>query len=108
MTTTYDHNGDTLTVDGPLAGTADTTRYRYDASRRMVGVIGPDPDGAGAGLHRAQKVTYDIDGSPTLTEVGTTTGYGDAAWTGFVSLQQAATQYDPLKRPVTTRVQAGE
>ena len=107
VTTAYDHNGDTLTVDGPLSGTADTTRYRYDASRRMVGVIGPDPDGAGAGLHRAQRVTYDVDGSPTLTEVGTTTGYGDAAWTGFVSLQQAATQYDPLKRPVTTRVQAG-
>ena len=37
--------GNLLTVDGPLAGDADTTRYRYDAARRLVAVISPDPDG---------------------------------------------------------------
>jgi hypothetical protein len=40
---TYDDIGNMLTVDGPLSGTADTTRYRYDAGRRLIGAAGPDP-----------------------------------------------------------------
>jgi YD repeat-containing protein len=42
-TTTYDINGDPLTVDGPLPGPGDTTRYVYDAMRRRVGIIDPNP-----------------------------------------------------------------
>ncbi len=40
---TYDVAGNLLTVDGPLAGTADTTRYRYNLDRELVGIVGPDP-----------------------------------------------------------------
>ena len=32
----YDMIGNVLTVDGPLPGTADTTRLRYDADRELV------------------------------------------------------------------------
>lgn len=34
----YDAVGNRITIDGPLAGTGDTTRYRYDAARRLIGV----------------------------------------------------------------------
>ena len=53
---TYDAHGNLLTVDGPLSGTADTVRYRYDAARRRIGTISPDPDGAGALKHRAARI----------------------------------------------------
>lgn len=33
---TYDAIGNMLTVDGPLSGSADTTRYRYDAARYLL------------------------------------------------------------------------
>ena len=33
---TYDALGNLLTVDGPLSGTADTTRYRYNGSSKRV------------------------------------------------------------------------
>jgi len=67
---TYDDFGNLLTVDGPLAGSADTVRYRYDAARRVVGVVGPDPDGGGSLKHRAIRYTYDAAGRPTIVEQG--------------------------------------
>ncbi len=45
---TYDSIGNLITVDGPLAGAADTTKYRYDAANQPVEVTDPDPDGTGA------------------------------------------------------------
>lgn len=92
-TTTWDANGDPLTVDGPLASTADTTRYFHDAMRQQVGQIGPDPDGAGPQLHPATRTTYDGDGQPTFVEQGTTTGQTDPAWAAFTSLQAVQTYY---------------
>lgn len=44
----YDMIGNLVTVDGPLAGTDDTTTAIYDGLRRVIGTISPDPDGAGA------------------------------------------------------------
>jgi YD repeat-containing protein len=85
---TYDAVGNLLTVDGPLSGASDTTRYRYDAARQLVGVIGPDPDGGSALKHRAVRVTYNADGRPTLVEQGTVDSQSDAHWAAFASLQQ--------------------
>ncbi len=90
---TYDAMGNLSTVDGPLAGAADTTTYRYDADRRRVGVISADPDGAGALKRRAQKVTYDGAGRTTLVETGTVNGTTDTDWAAFVSAQQLTTIY---------------
>lgn len=78
----YDNVGNLLTVDGPLAGTADTVRYRYDAGRQLVGVIGPDPDGGGALKHRAQRIGYNLDGQVTTVERGTVNGQSDGDWAG--------------------------
>ncbi|MFY0400997.1 MULTISPECIES: RHS repeat-associated core domain-containing protein, partial [Brevundimonas] len=104
---TYTPSGDVATVNGPLAGTADTTTYRYDNARQLVGVIGPDPDGAGALLRRAQRYTYNPRGQVTLAEAGTVTGTSDANWAAFASLQKSAVTYDAYGRPTHQRQQSG-
>ncbi len=91
---TYDNIGNLLTVDGPLSGSADTTRYRYDADRAIVGVVGPDPDGAGGRDYPATRITYNGDGQATMVEQGTVTSQSDGAWAAFSSLQQRNTSYN--------------
>ncbi len=102
---TYDPNGDVATVDGPLAGSSDTTMYRYDAARQPVGVVGPDPDGGGASLNRARRMTYDARGQVTLVEAGTTPGYTDPNWASFATLQRQEIGYDGYGRPLVVRQQ---
>lgn len=97
--TTYDAVGNVLTVDGPLAGAADTTRYVYDAMRQSVGVIGPD-DGVGAVLFGATRITYNADGAVIASEQGTTAGQTDGDWAAFSSLRTATTAYDAQGRKV--------
>jgi RHS repeat-associated protein len=95
-TVTYDVFGNLLTVDGPLSGTADTTRYRYDAARRTVGMAGPIT--YWTGKHRATRVTYNVMNQPTLVEAGTVTSQSDPAWAAFAPLTKAQTVYDALNR----------
>ncbi|MCX8477456.1 MAG: hypothetical protein MT490_16830, partial [Sphingomonas sp.] len=104
---TYDDTGNVLTVDGPLAGTADTVRYRYDNVRQQIGATSPDPDGAGALKPRAQKVTYDPKGRVTQVEIGNVNSQSDADWAGFTSLQQVVTTYDGADRKVQVSSTAG-
>lgn len=104
---TWDSVGNRLTVDGPLSGSDDTTRYRYDAGRQLVGVVAPDPDGAGALKFRATRYAYNLDGQKTSTEQGTVTAQSDAAWAAMTVLQQATTDYDSLGRPVKQAFIAG-
>ncbi|HEY0113197.1 MAG TPA: RHS repeat-associated core domain-containing protein [Allosphingosinicella sp.] len=103
-TSTYDNVGNVLTVDGPLSGSADTTRYRYDNVRQLVGVAGPDPDGTGALKHRAQRVTYNADGQVTKAENGTVNSQSDSDWAAFASLEAVETGYDAGGRPVTAKL----
>ena len=97
-TFTYVALGNKLTEDGPLAGTADTSRWRYDAIRQVVGVVGPDPDGAGALKFRATRNTYDTAGRLVKVEVGTVNSPSDADWALFSPIQTVETAYDPLDR----------
>lgn len=101
---TWDRIGNRLTIDGPLSGTADTTRYRYDDARQIIGVIGPDPDGSGALKHRAARLTYNPDGLVTLTELGTVNDQTDAAWTAFSTLQRTASSYNATGLKMSDRV----
>lgn len=103
----YDSVGNRLTVDGPLTGTADTTRTRFDAARQVIGVVGPDPDGSGALLHRAQRLTYNADGQVTKAESGTVTAQSDTAWTNFSSLEAVDYTYDANARPTTAELSSG-
>lgn len=95
---TYDLSGNLITVDGPLSGTNDTTTFRYDADRNQVGAISADPDGSGARKRRATKTTYNSDGQPTVSEVGTVDGTSDTDWAAFVSAQQVTATYDANAR----------
>lgn len=104
---TYDSVGNRLTVDGPLTGTADTTRTRYDAARQVIGVVGPDPDAAGALKHRAQRATYNLDGQVTKSENGTVNSQSDADWANFASLEAVETGYDANARAVTQKLTSG-
>jgi RHS repeat-associated protein len=104
-TFTWTPNGDLATVDGPLPGAADTTQYRYDDARQLIGVVGPDPDGGGALLNRATRYTYSPRGQVTLIEAGTTSGYTDPNWAAFSVLQRQERTYDGYGRPIAVRAQ---
>ncbi|WP_343794651.1 RHS repeat-associated core domain-containing protein [Brevundimonas kwangchunensis] len=104
---TYTANGDVEYVDGPVSGTADTTRVIYDDARQVVGVIGPGPEGAGAGAHRAQRMTYNPRGQVTVAETGNTAGYSDSNFASFTPVLRSETGYDAYGRPVVTRQQTG-
>lgn len=96
---TYDVAGNLLTVDGPLAGDADTTRLRYNLNRELVGIVGPDPDGGGVLKHRAQRTTIDGRGLVTKVETGNVNSPSDADWAAFTSAQEVQTLYDSNRRP---------
>lgn len=98
-TVTYDARGNLNTVDGPLAGTADTTKYRYDAGDQLLGVTSPDPDGTGAMLPRAIRLTHRPDGQVSREEIGTVTDQSDAAWANFAPLQTVDITFDSNSRP---------
>lgn len=103
---TYNGMGDILTVDGPLAGTADTTRYRY-SGRRLVGVVAPDPDGTGPRKHAAKRLSYNAIGQVTGAELGTVNSQSDADWANFVSLQKVTSTYDGNARKVKDQLTGG-
>jgi RHS repeat-associated protein len=100
----YDPVGNLETVDGPLAGTADSARFYYDAARQLTGAVGPDPDGAGAMKRRAVKTTYNLLGQPTIVERGTVADQSATAFTSFVRLEKSETVYDQWGRPIEARL----
>jgi RHS repeat-associated protein len=104
---TYTNWGDVQTVDGPLPGSADTTRTYYDSMRRPTGVVGPDPDAGGSLKYRAVRTTYNTVGQPTVVERGTVTNQGDSAFSTFVALEKQDTEYDQHARPVKQRAWDG-
>jgi hypothetical protein len=104
---TYDAKGDLLTVDGPLSGTADTTRLRYNGARQTIGAISPDPDGGGPHKHRAQRVSYGAWGQAIKAESGTVNSQSDSDWAAFSPLEAVETGYDGNARPVTQKLLAG-
>ncbi|HEX7115417.1 MAG TPA: RHS repeat-associated core domain-containing protein [Steroidobacter sp.] len=107
---TYDSIGNRVTVDGPLAGTADTTRTYYNAHREIIGVIDPDPDGSGPLLHRAVRTLYNGRGQRTVVEKGTTTSQSSSfptAFSGFVTLERTETRYNGFGLPADTIVWSG-
>jgi RHS repeat-associated protein len=104
---TYDHVSNLLTVDGPLAGTGDTTRYRYDTRRRMVGMVGPDPDGVGSLKHRASRLGYNLDDQVTLTERGTVNSQSDGDWAAMTVSETVTSTFDANALKVTDILSAG-
>jgi RHS repeat-associated protein len=103
----YDSHGNVSTVDGPLTGAADTTKYRYDAVDQLVGITSPDPDGAGTGQPmRAIRVTYRPDGQVSKQELGTVATQSDSDWNNFAPLETADIGFDTNSRPITNQLSA--
>lgn len=104
---TYNDWGDQITQDGPLPGSADTIRTRYDAMRRVVGVISPDPDGAGPLVHRAVRTIYDGVSRVMKVERGTVNSQSDADWNAFAALESTENVRDSIGRVVATIKKGG-
>tara|TARA_B100000508_G_scaffold60333_1_gene47217 strand:- start:251843 stop:256078 length:4236 start_codon:yes stop_codon:yes gene_type:complete len=103
-TLAYDAVGNILTVDGPLSGSADLTRTRYDDLRRVIGQVGPDPDGGGPLKHAASRTTYDSSGRVRMVEFGTVTSQSDAAWNNFARRDYQLVTYDNNHRVTHSRL----
>lgn len=104
---TYDARGNVTQVDGPLSGTGDTAITRYDGARQVVGVVDPDPDGAGSRVPAAQRITFNADGTVAQVETGSVSDQSDTAWTNFSSQRQTAITYDDAGRRVQQEFEAG-
>ncbi len=104
---TYDNVGNRTLVDGPLSGTADSTRYRYDVARQLVGITSPDPDGTGPNSPEAVRLTYRADGQVSKKELGTVVDQTDSAWANFSTLQTTDITFDANGRPIETQLSAG-
>lgn len=103
---TYDNVRNLTSVDGPLAGASDTIAYKYDALRRKVGEIGPDPDGAGSLVPSAKRLVYDGWGYLSQEQVGTVTDQTDAAWANFSLAQEKVTVNDAAGRPLRVKTRS--
>jgi RHS repeat-associated protein len=105
-TTTYDAVGNIRSVDGPLSGTADTSYARYDAIRRPLGQVSPDPDGGGPLKARASRVTYNSDGTTASVEQGTDTAPANTDFSGFTTAQRVDYGYDTYHRRIKSVLSA--
>jgi RHS repeat-associated protein len=103
----YDSIGNLTTVDGPLPGVADVTVFRFDALRRQVGIVHPDPDGAGPRIPAAIRNSYDPQSRLVTVETGTVSSQSDAAWAGFVTATTTTTTYDDGSRPIKIALSGG-
>ena len=104
---TYDAVGNLLTDDGPLSGTADTIRYRYN-SRPAAG----RHDRPGPGRWRRAPPSRATDhlsrsGLPTKQERGTVNSQSDGDWAAFASLEEVQQAYDSHARPIVQRMVSG-
>ena len=102
VTNSYDALGNLIAVDGPLSGSADTSRFAYNANRQQIATVSPDPDGSGALKPQASRTRYDAMGRVIMLESGTVNSVTDTALSKFVSLEKTATEYDAMGRPVLT------
>ncbi|MFN4358659.1 RHS repeat domain-containing protein [Sphingopyxis alaskensis] len=94
VTYAYDDRRNLVSVDGPLAGSDDTTTYIYDAQNRRRGAIGPDPDGAGSRLRGAERYTFDSASRVTKIESGTATAASEAALNAMTVYQTVDIVFD--------------
>lgn len=95
---TYDARSNIASVDGPLAGTADTTYYFYGPNNLYFGMIEPDPDGAGTRPRRAERRTYSNGSTLQSIATGTVTGTTLTDLTGMTALQTITYSYGANKK----------
>ena len=105
-TTGYDNIGNVVSIDGPLPGSGDTSLMLYDADRRLIADMAPDPDGTGPRKRLAHRYNHNTDGLRTSTELGTVPSMA-TDWSGFSPAQTVQASYDGNARKATDTVIAG-
>ena len=95
---TYDHLGNAVTIDGPLAGAADVRTLVYDTVGQQIGAIEPDPDGAGGNPHIATRRTLNPLGQVIKLEIGTVSISSYAAWQSLAPHAEFRAAYDGAGR----------
>jgi RHS repeat-associated protein len=95
---TYNAPGDVRTISDPRAA---VSRNRYDAHRRLVGAISPDPDGSGPRPSPAKRYTYNVDDQVVAVDMGSVASQSDADWAAFTTVYSQVTGYDSLGRKTT-------
>ncbi|GAA0570625.1 RHS repeat-associated core domain-containing protein [Rhizomicrobium electricum] len=88
----YDTVGNLVYVDGPRTDVDDTSYFTYDAVRRRVFEISPDPDDVGPHPRPAQKTIYDARGRVIEVQRGATSSVSGE---GFEMDSKVVTTYDP-------------
>jgi len=89
-----------------------TTGYRWDADRQIVGIISPDPDGAGPLPFPAVRYSYDADGLLIKTEKGSLSAWAAETvlpinWgSSFTVVETTVVTYDSGGRKVRETVTA--
>lgn len=89
-----------------------TSATRYDAARRVVGTIAPDPDGAGSLRYAAVRNTYDAAGRLTKVEKGELANWqsetvAPSSWAGFSILLTTDISYDAMDHKVREALSGG-
>jgi RHS repeat-associated protein len=89
-----------------------TSGIRYDAAKRLVGTIDPDPDGTGPLRFAASRKTYDARGVLTREEEGQLSTWqpesiSPSSWTGFAVSRQTDYTYDIYGRRVSQQMSSG-
>ena len=89
-----------------------TTGYRYDAGRRVTGIIRPDPDGSGPQTYPAIRNSYDSAGRLVKVEKGELSswqaeGVPPSNWLGFAVHVSQESSWDVLNRKVIDLVRSG-
>lgn len=101
-TTTYDAAGRPLTVDGPLAGTADTVHMRYDTVGRKTWDIGAaDPQGRRQAVRTYYRAA---DDKVWKTEAGYVTSPSASTFTQLFTTSQVT--FDSRRNPTRTTLTA--
>ena len=88
---TFDSAGNVTSVDGPRTDVSDISNFTWDADRRPLFSIAPDPDGAGPLLMPTTKFSYTPDGYLSEADQGTVTSISGG---GFINLESVAYSYD--------------
>ena len=124
---TYDNQGNVTGIDGPLAGTGDTTTNAYDALNRLTQMTNPLSGVVGYGYNGVDQLTsvtdprslvtsYSYDGLNNLNQqvspdTGTTANTYDAAGNLLTSTdaksQVTTYTYDTLNRVASITYQGG-
>jgi len=107
VTMDYDPVGNMVAMDGPADGPGDSTRLVYDALRRLVATMGPDPDGSGPLPVPVTRTTYNGDNRPTLIETGSAVDQTDAALAAMTVDRKLATAYDSNGRKASESLVVG-